>query len=638
MDDFSLAFDDNRQSLSVATAATTLAQLTSQFDDLHLGNGDATAASLLNGLVGVGGLGSIGGLHNHHHHHHHTLASLAAGPDSAGLLDRHHHHHHLVGGIGNGCNGVNDGHQTPNSTNVLDTFVAMVSGLTAAGVCTNGGGVGNGLTQQQPCSNSGNGSSSNNNSTGSNNSSSSVTAVINSSITTSMSGSSNPNGKLEERPVKYKSHTECVPVPSSEHVAEIVGRQGCKIKALRAKTNTFIKTPIRGEEPIFVITGTKEDVTRAKQEILSAADHFSTLRSSKKQAIALLAESRNMLGYSMPDEITIQIRVPQKVVGLVVGPKGATIKNIQLKTNTYIITPKRNQESVFEITGLPTNVHTARQLIEEHIATRAGTTSATSAGNGGGGGGGGGSSGGSGSSSSSSSSSTTSSSGSSSSSSGHHHHGLGSGVGLSRSGSSNGNGPHLGCLSGSAGSLIGGFLGNGTGGGGLLTNGNQYHHHLHHLQEQPQHDGSNHHPHHHLHQHHHHHPHQGTLLNSGLSVSALNDGGGNNGNGLLGATEQDFEGNQFIIDNLLEYFNNMSGNGTNPNSAYLSPTSLGGGVGGTGSGGEHIPDFRSIWENLSESQTSGTTTDTDNSSLVWTLPSSPRNSVSYSPDDFIFQR
>lgn len=30
---------------------------------------------------------------------------------------------------------------------------------------------------------------------------------------------------------------------------------GCKIKALRAKTNTYIKTPVRGEEPVFVVTG-----------------------------------------------------------------------------------------------------------------------------------------------------------------------------------------------------------------------------------------------------------------------------------------------------------------------------------------------------------------------------------------------
>ena len=29
---------------------------------------------------------------------------------------------------------------------------------------------------------------------------------------------------------------------------------GCKIKALRAKTNTYIKTPVRGEEPVFVVS------------------------------------------------------------------------------------------------------------------------------------------------------------------------------------------------------------------------------------------------------------------------------------------------------------------------------------------------------------------------------------------------
>ena len=77
---------------------------------------------------------------------------------------------------------------------------------------------------------------------------------------------------------RSQNMTECVPVPSSEHVAEIVGRQGCKIKALRAKTNTYIKTPVRGDEPVFIITGRKEDVYIAKKEILSAADHFSQIR------------------------------------------------------------------------------------------------------------------------------------------------------------------------------------------------------------------------------------------------------------------------------------------------------------------------------------------------------------------------
>lgn len=48
---------------------------------------------------------------------------------------------------------------------------------------------------------------------------------------------------------------------------------------------------------------------------------------------------------------SLQVRVPYKVVGLVVGPKGATIKRIQHQTNTYIVTPSRDKEPVFEVTG-----------------------------------------------------------------------------------------------------------------------------------------------------------------------------------------------------------------------------------------------------------------------------------------------
>lgn len=59
---------------------------------------------------------------------------------------------------------------------------------------------------------------------------------------------------------------------------------GCKIKALRAKTNTYIKTPVRGEEPVFIVTGRKEDVEMAKREIVSAAEHFSMIRASRCKA------------------------------------------------------------------------------------------------------------------------------------------------------------------------------------------------------------------------------------------------------------------------------------------------------------------------------------------------------------------
>jgi len=171
---------------------------------------------------------------------------------------------------------------------------------------------------------------------------------------------------------KSQNMTECVPVPTSEHVAEIVGRQGCKIKALRAKTNTYIKTPARGEEPVFVVTGRKEDVGLAKREILSAAEHFSQIRASRKNNINSTLAFGQMVA-NTPGQTTIQVRVPYRVVGLVVGPKGATIKRIQQQTHTYIVTPSRDKEPVFEVTGLPENVEAARKEIESHIALRTGS-------------------------------------------------------------------------------------------------------------------------------------------------------------------------------------------------------------------------------------------------------------------------
>jgi len=145
---------------------------------------------------------------------------------------------------------------------------------------------------------------------------------------------------------------------------------GCKIKALRAKTNTYIKTPVRGEEPIFVVTGRKEDVAMAKREILSAAEHFSMIRASRNKNGPALGGLP--CTPSLPGQTTVQVRVPYRVVGLVVGPKGATIKRIQQQTHTYIVTPSRDKEPVFEVTGMPENVDRAREEIEMHIAMRTG--------------------------------------------------------------------------------------------------------------------------------------------------------------------------------------------------------------------------------------------------------------------------
>lgn len=81
---------------------------------------------------------------------------------------------------------------------------------------------------------------------------------------------------------------------------------GCKIKALRAKTNTYIKTPVRGEQPVFVVTGRKEDVAMAKREIMSAAEHFSLIRASRNRTGPLTAGAS--LGTpALPGRTTIQV-------------------------------------------------------------------------------------------------------------------------------------------------------------------------------------------------------------------------------------------------------------------------------------------------------------------------------------------
>lgn len=153
---------------------------------------------------------------------------------------------------------------------------------------------------------------------------------------------------------------------------------GCKIKALRAKTNTYIKTPVRGEDPVFVITGRPEDVSAAKRELLAAAEHFTQIRAARKSSAAAASSAPTTvppnLGSPVEERVTIYVRVPYRVVGLVVGPKGATIKRIQQVTSTYIVTPSRDKEPCFEVTGTPDNVERAKREIESYIAMRTGNS------------------------------------------------------------------------------------------------------------------------------------------------------------------------------------------------------------------------------------------------------------------------
>ena len=135
--------------------------------------------------------------------------------------------------------------------------------------------------------------------------------------------------------------TRAVAVPSSEHVAQIVGRAGFKIKQLRDSTKTYIKTPLRDDEPIFFVTGTPECVQTAVESIEKAAQHFTKIIEEKSTTCAI-------------GEISIPVEVPPKYVGSVVGSNGRVIRQIKEETRTRINTPKGGSSyPAFIVTGRP---------------------------------------------------------------------------------------------------------------------------------------------------------------------------------------------------------------------------------------------------------------------------------------------
>ena len=111
-------------------------------------------------------------------------------------------------------------------------------------------------------------------------------------------------------------------------------------------------------------------MSAAKREILAAAEHFTQIRASRRSST--VTSPSNTFGSLEENKVTILVRVPYRVVGLVVGPKGATVKRIQQLTNTYIVTPSRDREPCFEVTGSADNVERAKREIESYIALRTG--------------------------------------------------------------------------------------------------------------------------------------------------------------------------------------------------------------------------------------------------------------------------
>lgn len=158
--------------------------------------------------------------------------------------------------------------------------------------------------------------------------------------------------------------TDCVWVPTSKHVAQILGKKGCKIRALRETTNTIIRSPLPKEEPVFVIKGKKDGVSAAVKAIKSGSEFYTALDAKKDEYFS--SDAATYKGES----VVVKLTIPEPYVGLVVGIKGCTIKEIEKATNTYIKSPNFDSQSIFTITGAPRYCEKAMNFISRYLDLR----------------------------------------------------------------------------------------------------------------------------------------------------------------------------------------------------------------------------------------------------------------------------
>lgn len=146
-----------------------------------------------------------------------------------------------------------------------------------------------------------------------------------------------------------------VRLPSEKHVAQVVGKEGKKIKKIIRDTNTYIKSPKIGEEPIFKIHGFWKKVNEAELKILLISKNYSYMEEIKNNPIV---EEKTQ-------ELTIE-----KFFSLIVGKNKYNINEIGLKTNTRIISPP-NQVEPYKliIIGSIENIKLAWKMIKDYIHT-----------------------------------------------------------------------------------------------------------------------------------------------------------------------------------------------------------------------------------------------------------------------------
>ena len=139
-----------------------------------------------------------------------------------------------------------------------------------------------------------------------------------------------------------------VPVPSSDHVAEIVGKRGCKILFLMNTMQVKIVTSRRDQQPIFKVGGERFAVEAVCKLIIEAAEHFSKIQEVRQFKTEIGAIGATLLGNTFSSDIVLtRLAVPHHLVGLLIGWKGQNIQAIKLETNVEILSPNVFQHHFF---------------------------------------------------------------------------------------------------------------------------------------------------------------------------------------------------------------------------------------------------------------------------------------------------
>lgn len=128
-------------------------------------------------------------------------------------------------------------------------------------------------------------------------------------------------------------------VASNEHAAEVIGRNGWKIKSIAINSGAVIKCPTPTEAPIFYISGYKRNVERAKKMIKMWADNFDRMRDRKR---TIKCE---------PGDILETVMLKRADISSVIGRHGKQVKKIAAYSNVTIISPDINKEPIFILSG-----------------------------------------------------------------------------------------------------------------------------------------------------------------------------------------------------------------------------------------------------------------------------------------------